>query len=172
MIRPLNQTIICRQWGVTIHETFKCTLCPRYRKKEMHSGIDVIVVQPIQCTRHISSSLPVPVLVTFLTSARGFVSWWYFLRGRTFGDNGEYPKAEWIIREGNIIMRLANALGRGREQPTWDLLRDISNGVHSASWVQLRSCLEEKVAAPVQKVENTAGEIRHADQVAPSIRKS
>jgi hypothetical protein len=31
--------------------------------------------------------------------------------------------------------------------------------------------LEEKVAAPVQKTGNTAVEIRHAHQVAPSIRK-
>jgi hypothetical protein len=35
--------------------------------------------------------------------------------------------------------------------------------VHSASWVQLRSYLEEKVAAPVYKTENTAVGIRHAD---------
>jgi hypothetical protein len=32
--------------------------------------------------------------------------------------------------------------------------------------------LDGKVAAPVQKTENTALEIRHADHVAPSIRKS
>jgi hypothetical protein len=32
--------------------------------------------------------------------------------------------------------------------------------------------LDRKVAAPVQKTENTAGGIRHADHVAPSIRKS
>jgi hypothetical protein len=31
--------------------------------------------------------------------------------------------------------------------------------------------LEEKVAAPVKKAENTAVGIRHADHVAPSIRK-
>jgi hypothetical protein len=31
--------------------------------------------------------------------------------------------------------------------------------------------LKEKVAASVQKTENTAEEIRHADHVAPSIRK-
>jgi hypothetical protein len=37
---------------------------------------------------------------------------------------------------------------------------------HSASWVQLRSYLKEKVAAPVQKAENTA------NHVAPSNRKS
>jgi hypothetical protein len=48
----------------------------------------------------------------------------------------------------------------------------VWNGVHSASWVQLRSYLEEKVAAPVSKAENTAVEIRHADQVARSIRKN
>jgi hypothetical protein len=31
--------------------------------------------------------------------------------------------------------------------------------------------LDRKVAAPVYKTENTAVEIRHADHVAPSIRK-
>jgi hypothetical protein len=47
----------------------------------------------------------------------------------------------------------------------------VWNGVHSALWVQLRSYLKEKVAAPVQKVENTAVGIRQADHVAPSIHK-
>jgi hypothetical protein len=32
--------------------------------------------------------------------------------------------------------------------------------------------LDRNVAAPVYKTENTAVEIRHADHVAPSIRKS
>jgi hypothetical protein len=32
--------------------------------------------------------------------------------------------------------------------------------------------LDRKVAAPVYKAENTAGGIRHADHVAPSIRTS
>jgi hypothetical protein len=32
--------------------------------------------------------------------------------------------------------------------------------------------LDRKVAAPVYKIENTAVGIRHADHVAPSIRKS
>jgi hypothetical protein len=31
--------------------------------------------------------------------------------------------------------------------------------------------MEEKAAAPVQKIENMAVGIRHADQVVPSIRK-
>jgi hypothetical protein len=48
----------------------------------------------------------------------------------------------------------------------------IWNGVHSASWVQLRSYLKEKVAATVWKTEITAVGIRQADHVAPSIRKS
>jgi hypothetical protein len=47
----------------------------------------------------------------------------------------------------------------------------VWNEVHSASWVQLRRYLEERVEAPVQKTENTAVGIRHADHVAPSIRK-
>jgi hypothetical protein len=46
------------------------------------------------------------------------------------------------------------------------------NGVHSASWVQLRSYLEEKVAAPVYKTEITAVGIRHAEHVATSIHES
>jgi hypothetical protein len=44
----------------------------------------------------------------------------------------------------------------------------VWNGVHSASWVQLRSYLEEKAAAPVQKSENTVVGIGHADRVAPA----
>jgi hypothetical protein len=46
------------------------------------------------------------------------------------------------------------------------------NGVNSASWVQFRSYLKEKVAAPVYKTKITAVGIHHADHVAPSIRKS
>jgi hypothetical protein len=41
------------------------------------------------------------------------------------------------------------------------------NGVHSASWVQLRSYLKKKVAAP-----STAVGIRHANNMAHSISKS
>jgi hypothetical protein len=48
----------------------------------------------------------------------------------------------------------------------------VCSGVHSASWVQLRSNLEEKVAAPVWKTETTATGIRHADHVLPYIHKS
>jgi hypothetical protein len=44
------------------------------------------------------------------------------------------------------------------------------NGIHSASWLQLRSYLEEKVAAPVYTTENTAVGIGHADHMAPHIR--
>jgi hypothetical protein len=43
----------------------------------------------------------------------------------------------------------------------------VWNGVHSASWVQLRSYLEEIVAASVRKTENTAVGIRHADHTTP-----
>jgi hypothetical protein len=35
-----------------------------------------------------------------------------------------------------------------------------------------KELLDRKVPAPVSKTENTAIEIRHADHVAPSIRKS
>jgi hypothetical protein len=55
----------------------------------------------------------------------------------------------------------------------------VWNGVHSASWVelraswvQLRSCLKEEVAAPVCKTEIMAVGIRHADRETPSIRNS
>jgi hypothetical protein len=48
----------------------------------------------------------------------------------------------------------------------------VWNGVHSALCVQLRSCLEEKVAALVQKAKNMAIGICQADHMAPSIRKS
>jgi hypothetical protein len=48
----------------------------------------------------------------------------------------------------------------------------LRNGVHSASWVQLRSYLEEKVAAPVEKTENTALRIRCGDHTTPSILNS
>jgi hypothetical protein len=56
-----------------------------------------------------------------------------------------------------------------RYQVFWEVVG--LDGFHSASWVQLRSYLKEKVAAAVYKSENTAVEIRHADHVAPSIRK-
>jgi hypothetical protein len=36
----------------------------------------------------------------------------------------------------------------------------------------IEELLDRKVAAPVQKTENTAVGVRHADHVAPSIRKS
>jgi hypothetical protein len=50
--------------------------------------------------------------------------------------------------------------------------KQVRNGVHSASWVQLRSYLEETVETLVYKAENTAVGIRHGDYVAHSIRKS
>jgi hypothetical protein len=48
----------------------------------------------------------------------------------------------------------------------------VWNRVHSASLVQMRSYLEEKVVDPVQKAENTAVGIRCADHAAPSICRS
>jgi hypothetical protein len=54
-----------------------------------------------------------------------------------------------------------------------DFLRSSGSGtVSTHSSVQLRSCLEEKVASPVYKTEITAIGIRHSDHVAPSIRES
>jgi hypothetical protein len=47
----------------------------------------------------------------------------------------------------------------------------IWNGVHSASWVQLRSYLKEIVAASVYKTENTAVGIRCGDHATLSIHK-
>jgi hypothetical protein len=48
----------------------------------------------------------------------------------------------------------------------------VWNGVHSASWVKLRSYLEKIVAAPVETAENTTVGIRCAEHATPSIRKS
>jgi hypothetical protein len=48
----------------------------------------------------------------------------------------------------------------------------VWNGVRSALWVQLRSYLEENVAAPAKKTKITAVGIRHAHHVTPSIRES
>jgi hypothetical protein len=47
----------------------------------------------------------------------------------------------------------------------------VWNGVHSASWVHLRSYLKEIKAAPVYKTDVTLG-IRCADHATPSILKS
>jgi hypothetical protein len=46
----------------------------------------------------------------------------------------------------------------------------VWNGVFSASRVQLRSYLKEKVAAPVKRIENTAVGVRQADHVALSSK--
>jgi hypothetical protein len=45
----------------------------------------------------------------------------------------------------------------------------VWNGVRSASWVQLRSCLEEihVIAALVWKTKNTAARLRYADHATP-----
>jgi hypothetical protein len=48
----------------------------------------------------------------------------------------------------------------------------VWNGVHSVSLSTTEELLDRKVAVPVQKIENTAVGIRHADYVAPSVRKS
>jgi hypothetical protein len=52
------------------------------------------------------------------------------------------------------------------------IFQEALERVHVASWVQLRSYLEEKVAAPVKETEIMAIGIRHVDHVAPTIRKS
>jgi hypothetical protein len=82
----------------------------------------------------------------------------------------------WSDRLCGLVVRVPGYRFRGpgsipvatRFSETWW----VWNGVHSASWVQLMSYLEEKVAAPVQKAENTAVGIRHADHMALSSRKS
>jgi hypothetical protein len=50
----------------------------------------------------------------------------------------------------------------------------LCNGVHSASWVQLRSHLIENSGSCLENREDCCRDvgIRHADHVAPSIRKS
>jgi hypothetical protein len=55
---------------------------------------------------------------------------------------------------------------------SWSLAKWVWNGVHSASWVQLRRNLIEKYRLLSRKAENTAVGIRHANHVAPFIRKS
>jgi hypothetical protein len=50
-----------------------------------------------------------------------------------------------------------------------DILRSSGSGMGSS---QPHECLEEKVAAPVQKTENTALGIHQAGHVSPSIRKT
>jgi hypothetical protein len=54
-----------------------------------------------------------------------------------------------------------------------DFLTSSGSGMGPLSLVRiLRSYLNEKVAASVKKTELTTGEIRCADHVTPSIRKS
>jgi hypothetical protein len=48
----------------------------------------------------------------------------------------------------------------------------VWNGVHSASWVQLRGYLKENVVASVQKSENTAVGISCSAHAISSILKS
>jgi hypothetical protein len=55
-----------------------------------------------------------------------------------------------------------------RYQTFWE----VWNGVHLASRVQLKSHLEEKVAAPAYITENPVVRTRQADHVTSSIRKS
>jgi hypothetical protein len=97
-------------------------------------------------------------------------------------DNGSYPeldKLSYPLSLTAFVFKCSEFMATDPEVPgsipgatrfpekLW-----VWNGVHSASSVQLRSYLKEQVAAPVYKSENTAVGIRHADHVAPSIRKS
>jgi hypothetical protein len=65
-----------------------------------------------------------------------------------------------------VIVPGYRSRGPGSTPGPLDFLRSSRFGV------QLRSYLEEKVAAPVQKTENTTVEIRHADHVAHSLHNS
>jgi hypothetical protein len=66
----------------------------------------------------------------------------------------------------------SRAPGSVRDTTRYSWKMWIWNGVHSASWVQLRSYLKEIVETRVYKTENTAVGIRCAKHVAPSIHKS
>jgi hypothetical protein len=66
---------------------------------------------------------------------------------RTATGSGKYPDTNCQA----YIHRPECGLATRLPEKQW-----VWNGVHSASWVQLRSYLEEKVAAPVEKAENTA----------------
>jgi hypothetical protein len=69
-----------------------------------------------------------------------------------------------------LVVRVSGYRSRG---PGFDSRPyEIWNGVHSASWSQLRSYLKKKVAAPSRKPRLTAVGIRCADHITPSTRKS
>jgi hypothetical protein len=61
-----------------------------------------------------------------------------------------------------LVVRVPAYRSRGSEFDSrrYQIFWKVWNGVHSASWVQLRSYLEEIVAAPVYKIENTDVGIR------------
>jgi hypothetical protein len=77
-----------------------------------------------------------------------------------------------VVRLCGLVVRVPGyrSRGRGRFPALPDFLR--SSGVHSASWVQLKSYLEEKSSGSGLENRETAVGIRHADHVALSVRKS
>jgi hypothetical protein len=72
---------------------------------------------------------------------------------------------EFLATETGVSSLIPGADRFSEQQWVW-------NGVHSASSGQMRSDLEEIVAASVYKIEVTTMGIRCADHVAPSNRKS
>jgi hypothetical protein len=60
-----------------------------------------------------------------------------------------------IDRLCGLVVRVSGytSKGPGFDSQSYQIFWEVWNGVHSASWGQLRSYLNEKVAAPVQKTE-------------------
>jgi hypothetical protein len=99
------------------------------------------------------SDLPSKILYEFLFHAcymqTAFVVWW----------------AEFLTTEPEVPGSIPGTTRFPEKYWAW-------NRVHSASRVQLRSNMKEKIAAPVYKTENTILGIRCADHTTPSTRKS
>jgi hypothetical protein len=73
--------------------------------------------------------------------------------------------SEFLATDPGVLGSIFGVSRFSKQQRVW-------NGVHSASWGQLRSYLEEIVAASVKKIQTNDRGIRCADHATPSIRKS
>jgi hypothetical protein len=78
-------------------------------------------------------------------------------------------RRKWSNGQSSYLQIQRSGFDSLRYQIFWEAV-GLGRG-HLASWVQSRSYLKEEVATWVQKSENTAVRIRHADHPAPSIRK-